>query len=165
MREHTHLSAVVSLVSKHVAQHFRANRPRFSPAVSMKLLDAAIAERFREHFPAASRTLGQSRAGLLRRAVPAAEPSRYLQMRGRKPDPFAAGIVHVSENRRNVAGFAGRFGFPCGGVKMFDKHLVHALTGGKDPDGGRAELRMNLGWTLDGLMRGHGLLAPYPRGV
>src|SRR5438477_7864669 len=57
MREHTHLPAMVGFVRKHVAQHFRANRPRPSPAVSQKLLDAAfvlttvltIAERFSEH--------------------------------------------------------------------------------------------------------------------
>jgi hypothetical protein len=56
MREHTHLPAMVGFVRKHVAQHFRANRPRRSPAVSAKLLDAAptTAERFSEHFRAAS---------------------------------------------------------------------------------------------------------------
>ena len=54
MREHTHLPAMVSLVSKHVAEHFRANRPRPTPAVSAKLLDAAltIAERFERASPA-----------------------------------------------------------------------------------------------------------------
>src|SRR5271165_6526445 len=41
MREHAHLSAVVGLVSKHVAQHFQADRPRLGPAVSDKFLDAA----------------------------------------------------------------------------------------------------------------------------
>src|ERR1700732_4433116 len=34
MREHTHLPAMVGFVRKHVAQHFLANRPRPSPAVS-----------------------------------------------------------------------------------------------------------------------------------
>src|SRR5512133_4173590 len=48
MREHTHLPAMVGFVRKHVAQHFQANRPRPSPAVSAKLLDAVptTAERF-----------------------------------------------------------------------------------------------------------------------
>src|SRR5258708_38185722 len=63
MREHTHLPAMMGLVSKHVAQHFRANRPRRSPAVSVKLLDAATAERFRQHLRAASGALGQSGTG------------------------------------------------------------------------------------------------------
>src|SRR5207253_10459257 len=34
MREHTHLPAMVGFVRKHVAQHFRASRPRPGPAVS-----------------------------------------------------------------------------------------------------------------------------------
>jgi hypothetical protein len=82
MREHTHLPAMVGFVRKHVAQHFYANGPRPSPAVSMKLLDAApTAERFREHLRAASRALGQSRAGLLRRALRPVELSWNLQVR------------------------------------------------------------------------------------
>src|SRR5437667_11119127 len=61
MREHTHLPAMMGFVRKHVAQHFQANRPRPSPAVSAKLLDAAptTAERFSEHLRAASAALGQ----------------------------------------------------------------------------------------------------------
>src|SRR5438876_3862594 len=89
MREHTHLSAMVGFVRKHVAQHFQANRPRRSPAVSAKLLDAApTAERIGEHLRAASGALGQSRTGLLRRAVPAVELSWRLQVRSCKPDPL-----------------------------------------------------------------------------
>jgi hypothetical protein len=75
MRQHTHLPAMVGFVSKHVAQHLHANRPRRSPAVSAKLLNASptTAERFREHLRAAGSALGQSRTGLLRRAVRAVE--------------------------------------------------------------------------------------------
>ena len=56
MREHAHLPAMVGFMRKHVSQHFRANRPRPSLAVSVKLLDAAppTAERFSEHLRAAS---------------------------------------------------------------------------------------------------------------
>ena len=46
---------------------------------------------------------------------------------------------------------------------MFDKHLVHAIIGGKDPDCGSAELSVNLVLT-----RGHGSLLLdllYVRGV
>jgi hypothetical protein len=157
MREHTHLPAMVGFVSKHVAQHFHANRPRPSPSVSVKLLGAAptTAERFSEHLRAASGALGQSRAGLLRRAVRAVELSWNLQMWSCKPDPLRADIVHVREDRRNGAAFAfaGRFGSPGGRIKMFDKSLVHALIGGKDLDCRSAELSVNLGWT-----RGHGSL-------
>ena len=165
MREHAHLPAMVGLVSKHVAQHFRASRPGPSPAVSQKLLDAAstTAERFGEHLGAASGALGQSRTGLLRRAVRAVELCWNLQIRSGKPDPLAADIVHMGEDRRNGADFvlagvfAGglgwRFRCPGGRVEMFDKNLVDALIGDKDLDGGSAELSVNLGLT-----RGHGSL-------
>src|SRR6266478_3655374 len=154
MREHTHLPAMMGFMRKHVAQHFHADRPRSGPAVSAKLLDATpTAERFSEHLRAASGALGQSRTGLLRRTVCAVELSRNLQARSRKPDPLAADIVHVREDRHNGAGLAGRFGSPGSTVKMFDKNLVHALTGGKDLDCGSAELSVNLVLT-----RGHGSL-------
>ena len=145
MREHTHLPAVVGFVRKHVAQHFRANRPRPSPSVSEKFLDAAptTAERFSEHFRAASGALGQSCAGLLRRAVRAVELSWNLQVRSCKPDPFGADIVHMSKDRRNGADLAGWFGSPGVGVKVLDKNLVHAIIGGKDLDCGPAELSLN----------------------
>jgi hypothetical protein len=146
MREHTHLPTMVGFVSNHVAQHFRTNWPRRSPAVSAELLDAAptTAERFSEHLRAASGALGQSRAGLLRCAVGAVELSWNLQVRSCKPDPLGADIVHVREDRRNGAGLAGRFGSPGGRVKTFDKNLVHAIIGGKDLDCGSAELSVNL---------------------
>ena len=155
MREHTHLPAMVGFVRKHVAQHFRANRPRRSPAVSAKLLDAApaTAERFGEHLRTAGGALGQPRTGLPRRAVRAVELSWNLQVRSCKPDPLGADIVHVREDRRNGAGLAGRSGSPGGGVKMFDENLVHAIINGKDLDCGSAELSVNLVLT-----RGHGSL-------
>jgi hypothetical protein len=161
MREHTHLPAMVGFVRKHVAQHFQANRPRPSPAVSAKLLDAAptTAERFSEDLHAASGAFGQSRAGLLRRAVRAIELSRNLQVRSCEPDPLGADIVHMREDRRNGAGLSGRFGSPGGGVKAFDKKLVHAIVGGKDLDCGSAELSVNLVLT-----RGHGSLLLYLNG-
>src|SRR5712691_5316026 len=144
MREHTHLPAMVGFVRKHVAQHFQANRPRRSPAVSAKLLDAAptTAERFSEHLRAASAALGQSRTGLLRRAVRAVELSWNLQVRSCKPDPLGADIVHVREHRRNRADLAGRFSSPSGRVKMCDKNLVHPITSGKDLDCGSAQLSL-----------------------
>src|SRR5208283_3558952 len=111
------------------------------------------AERFSEHLRAARGALGQSRTGLLRRAVRTVELSWNLQVRSRKPDPLAADIVQVREDRRNGAGLAGRFGSPGGRVKMFDKNLVHAIIGGKDLDCGSAELRVHLVLT-----RGHGSL-------
>jgi len=155
MRQHAHLPAMVRFVRKHVAQHFRADWPRPSPAISAKFLDAGsrTAERFREHFRAASGALRQSRTRLLRRAVRAVELSWNFQVRSCQPDPLATDIVHVREDRRYGAGLAGRFGSPCGRVKMFNKSLVDTIVGGKDLDCGSAELSVNLVWT-----RGHGSL-------
>ena len=122
MREHTHLSAMVGFVRNHVAQHLRANRPRLSPAVSVKLLDPTetIAERFRKHIRASGRTRGQSCTGLLRRAGCAIELSWKLQMRCRKPHPLDANIVHVRENCRDRANIARRFGPPRLTIKVLD---------------------------------------------
>ena len=63
--------------------------------------------------------------------------------------------MHVREDRHNGAGFARRFHSPGGRVKMFDKHLVHAIVGSKDLHRGSAEFRMNLVLT-----RAHGSLVP-----
>jgi hypothetical protein len=59
MREHTHLPAVMGFVSKHVAEHFHANRSGPSPAIPVELLhSAATAERVRKHLGAAGSALG-----------------------------------------------------------------------------------------------------------
>jgi hypothetical protein len=158
MREHTYLPTMVGFVREHVAQHFRANRPRLSPAISVKLLNAApTAERFGKHLPAASGALGQSRAGLRRRAVRTVQLSWNLQVRSCKPDPLGADVVHVREDGRDGAGLAGRFGFPRGRVKMLDKNLIDAIIGGKDLDRGSAQLSAQLSVNL-GLTRGHSSL-------
>ena len=151
MREHTHLSAMVGFVSEHVAEHLQANRPWGSPAVPVELLDAISIQRFREHLCAASGTLGQSLAGLLRRAPGAVELWRNLEVRSGEPDPFGADVVHVGEDGRNGASVGWWFRFPDIGVKMFDEKLVHAIVGGEDLDRGPAELSVNLV-----LARGHG---------
>ena len=146
MRKHAHLAAMVGFVSQHVAEHLRADRPGRCPAVSAKLLDAAltIAERFGEHLGAACGALGQSRTGLPRRAVRAVELWWNRQVRSCKPDPLGADVVHMGEDRRNRTGPAGRFGSPRGRIEMLDEHLVHAIVGGKDPDGGLAQLGVRL---------------------
>lgn len=171
MREHAYLSAMVGLVRNHVAQHLYAHRPGPSPSVSHKLLHAAptAAERLIQHLRAASRALGQSRAGLQRRAVRAVELRWNLQVRRCKPDPLAADIMHVGEDRSNRADLAGRFGrqlrIPSPSLKMFDKNLIHALVGRKHPRRCSSEVSLNLtlhfalnlalylGWS-----RGHGSL-------
>ncbi len=154
MCEHTHLPAMVGLVSKHVAHHFQANRPWRSPAVPAKFLHAAVTlpKRFSEHLRTASGALGQSLASLLRCAVRTIELWWNFQVWSSKPDPFGTDIVHVREDSRNSADLAGRFGSPGGWVKMFDQNLVYAIVSGKDPDCGLAKLSVNLV-----LKRGHHL--------
>ena len=170
MSQHTHLPAMVGFVREHVAQHFRTNRPWPGPAVSAKPLDAGIAaERLCQHLRATSGALGQSRAGLLRRALRAVELSWSLKVRSCKPDPFAADIVHVSEDRRDGPDLAALFGSrsccPGGRVKTLDEYLVDAIVnqedlGGRAMDFGLAELSADLGLT-----RGHGRSLTFPRGV
>jgi hypothetical protein len=154
MSEHANLTAVMGFVGQHVTQHFDTDRPGLSPAVAAKVFDAtATAERFREHLAAAGGALGQCPAGLLRSAVGAVQLLRNFEVCGGQPDPLGANVVHVGEDRGDGPGLAGRFGAPGARIEMFDKKLVHALIGGKDVDGGSAELRMNVVLT-----RGHGTL-------
>jgi len=74
-------------------------------------------------------------------------------MRSGKPDPLAANIVHVREDRCNGADLAGWFGSPGSRIKVFDKNLVYAIINGKDFHCGLAERSLNLVLT-----RGHGSL-------
>jgi hypothetical protein len=52
--------------------------------------------------------------------------------------------VHVRKDRRNGARAAGRFGRPCGRLKMFDEKLIHPLIGGENLSCGPTELSVNL---------------------
>ncbi len=152
MCQQTHLPAMVGFVRKHVAEHFRTDRPRLSPAVSLKLIDAAgTAERLSQHLRATSSALCQSGTSLQRRTVRVIELGWNLQVRSGKPDPLGADVVHMGENGRDRASLTCWFGSPGGWIEMFDQKLVHAIIGGKDLHGGSAELSVNLGLTL-----GHG---------
>jgi hypothetical protein len=161
MREHANLAAMMGFVRKHVAQHFRADRPRPSPAVSEKFLDAAdtiltvctTAKRFSKHLRAASGALGQPRTGLPWRAVRAVELPWNFQVRSGKPDPLGADIVHVREDCRDGASFAERLGFPCGRVKVLDENLIDAVVCGKNPDCGSGE------WSVNSVLRGNLVLS------
>jgi hypothetical protein len=61
--------------------------------------------------------------------------------------------VHVGEDRRNGADFAGwlgwRFCSPRGGVEMLDEKLVDALVGGKDLDCRLSDWSLRLGLAPD----------------
>ena len=159
MRQHAHLPAMVRFVRQHVAQHFYADRPRWRPTISAKLLDAAaaIAQRFREHLCAASGALGQSGTGLLRRTMRALELLRHLQMWSREPDPFTTHIMHMRKNRHDRPGLSGRLRSPRRRVKLLDDHLIHALICRKNLRGSSAELGLKIF-----LARGHDR-SPYSR--
>jgi hypothetical protein len=55
-----------------------------------------------------------------------------------------------------VRTLAGGLALQAAGIKMFDKHLVHALIGGKDLNGGSVELNVKFGLAIDDMTRGHG---------
>ena len=162
MREHAHLAAMVGFVGDHVAQHLRANRPRFCPAVSEELFHPAIAQRFSKHLSASSGALGQCPAGLLRRAPSAVELGWNRQMRRCQPDPFGSYIVHVGEDCGDGAHTPGWFDWqlriPGSRVKMLKDNLVHPLVYGEDLHHGEAELRTISAWT-----RGHSTSLPAPQ--
>ena len=155
MREHAYLSAMVGFVRNHVAQHFRANRPRASPAVPEKFPDAAFAtiERLGEHLLAARGALGQSSAGRPRRAGRPMELAWNFQVRSCEPDPLAAHVVHMREDRSNRPSLSEGLGLPCERVKMLDEHVVHAIVDGENLRCGLAE------WSVHFVLtRGHGNL-------
>lgn len=115
MRQHANLPAMMSFVGKHVAQHLDARRPGARPAVPMKLLDSTIAtEPLLKHLGTASGTLDQCRTSLFRRAVRAIELRWNLQIRSCQPDPLAADIVYVAEDRCDIADCTGRLRSPRG---------------------------------------------------
>jgi hypothetical protein len=153
MGEHEHLAAMMGFVSDHVAEHLGADGPRLSPAVAVKFLDAAFvaAKGFGEHLGAAKGALGECCAGLFGSAVGSVELGWDLQVRGCEAYPLAADVVRVGEDGCDGAGVAGRFGFPCGGVEMFDDELVHAIVGREDLDCCAAKLSVSFGLAL-----GHG---------
>jgi hypothetical protein len=144
LREHANLSAMMSFMGQHVAQHFHADRPGLTPAVPLKLLDAATtAERFREHFGTARPTIGQRCAGLRLSAMGAIELNWDLQVRSCQPDPLTTNIVHVRKDGSDAADLAGRFRGPCVSTEMLDNRLIYAIIDRKYPSRGPAELRID----------------------
>jgi hypothetical protein len=83
-------------------------------------------------------------------------------MRGCKPDPLAADIVHMREDRGNCTYLPRRLGSPGGRVKMFDEHLVDTVVyeknlGGRVLVGYSAALSVKERLAIDGSTRCHGL--------
>jgi len=157
MGEHANLSAMVRFVRNHVAQHLRAGGPWTRPSVLTKLSHspAVAAKRFSEHGSAASGALGQCGTRLPRRASRTVKLGRNSQVRRRQPDPLRTHVVHVRKDGCNCANLARRLSFPGGRVKTLDKNLVQAIIGGKDPNRGMSEFRLDLAFA-----RGHSFVPP-----
>jgi len=73
---------------------------------------------------AASGALGQSRTGLLRRAVRAVSCGGTFRCGAVSLTHLVRTLCMCVKIARDGAGLAGRFGSPCGRVKMFDQNLV-----------------------------------------
>jgi len=157
MGEHQDLSAMVGFVSQHVAQHFDSDGPRGSECVAAKERGMAgrTVKRLREHFGAAGGALRQPLPGLKWCAMGAVEQRGNLEMRGRKPDPFAADVVHVGKDGRDGTNFSGRFRRPGSRVEVLDHVLIHAVVRGEHPRRGWTELSVK-----PSRRRGHGSLLP-----
>jgi len=121
-------------VRKHVAQHFRANRPGTGPAVceTSRPGNSPPPNASASIFAQRAALSAKSSTGLLRRAARAVELWWNLQMRSCKPDPLAATLCMWLKIAVMVRTLPGRLGSPGFRVKMFDKNLVHAITGGED---------------------------------
>jgi hypothetical protein len=145
MREHTNLSAMVSLMSNHVTQHLHANRPGLCPTISSKAIDTPTTpECLTKHLLTPNRALRQSRTRLILRTVRAIQQRRNLQVRSRKPHPLAANIVHMRKDRRNAPNLTGRLRPPRARVKMLDKTLVHSIISSKHLNRSPIKLSVNL---------------------
>ncbi len=129
MSEHAHLAAVVGLVRDHVGEHGCARRPRFSPAVAMKLFNAALrVESLLQHLRTECGTLREGLLDLLRRAVGTGELGWPLQVRRGQAKPLAADVVDMAEDGGDGARFAVRkLGSPRAGIEMLEHQLVHAV--------------------------------------
>jgi hypothetical protein len=87
MRQHAHLSAVMSIVHDHVGKHGRAGRPGASPPVAPKLLNSPVWSRksFRQHLRTTQSAEGQGASDLALRAPGPIEFCGQLDMWGGEP--------------------------------------------------------------------------------
>jgi hypothetical protein len=128
MGQHTHLTAMMRIVRNHIDHHGSARRPLFRPTVAVKSFDPAlgVGESACNHLGAACAALTQSSSYLFLRATGAVEWGRELKMWGRQPQPFAANIVNMRENRGDRPSLTpGQFRAPRRRIEMLENHLIH----------------------------------------
>jgi len=129
---------MVGFVGDHVAQHLHANRPRRGPAISVKLLDTAIAASASPSISSQRSSRSRPcRTGLLRSALRAVELCWNLEMRGCSLTTWREHCAWCVKIRHNGAGVAGRFGCRISRQfrlsrqqgQMLDNDLIHAIIG------------------------------------
>lgn len=148
MRQHARLPAVMGIMRKHVCQHGCAPRPRFRPSIAAKGFDAGLGmnKGTSEHLATACATFGKRQFGFFLRATSCIERRRELKMRGGKPEPFAADIMHVRKDCRDrTAPTCRQPSAPGSGIEMIEYHLIHALIYGVALDQRLAKIRCGSG--------------------
>src|SRR5215472_4300039 len=104
MRDHAGLSAVMGFVRNHVGQHSGAGMPGARPSVAHKARHAALGrERLLEQLATECGTFGECGCGLFLRASLAIKTDRDFDMRRREPNPLAADVVDMGEDRGDSA--------------------------------------------------------------
>src|SRR5215472_16702044 len=133
MRQHAHLTAMMSIVNDHVGEHCGADRPRPGPAVAMELLNAALrlAQSFGQHFRTKLRTFLQRYTRLALRAARAVKFRRQLEMCRGESEPLAPDVVYMGEDRDYGASVAARrLCSPSFRIELSENELVHSFVDG-----------------------------------
>src|SRR5690348_17352493 len=114
MGEHADLPAMMGVVQDHVGKHGWPRTPGSGPTVAAKLLHSTRGmQRLREHLAAEPGAFFERSACLLLSTAAAIELRRQLETGRGKPQPFPPDVVHVGENRCDIAGATtGRLGAP-----------------------------------------------------
>lgn len=135
MRQHQHLTAVVSFVREHVDEHGWSGGPGRRPAVAVEFCNACWVGRqgVREHAGTAFAAFGEGGPHLFLCCAGAIEILGKFQVGRRQTQPFTPNVVDVSEDGGNGAYVAaGKFCAPSMSIEIGEDELIHAFVGGPD---------------------------------
>ena len=129
MSEHANLPAVMDVVHDHVSEHGSSARPTTRPPVAVEVRNPPFSgQSVGEHLGATLGALCEGNFRLARSAAGAVKFGGKLDVRCRKPEPFAARMVHMRKDRRNGAHVSARwFGAPSAWIETIENDLVHAV--------------------------------------
>jgi hypothetical protein len=137
MGEHEDLSAVMSFMGKHIAEHGGAGGPGGNDFVAGELGDAAIglrAERVCEHEEALRGTLFEGGGGLFFGAAMGVERGGTFEMRSGVAEPVTTNVVQMGKDGGDGASAAtggGRsWSAPGTRVEMSKEELIHGVVDG-----------------------------------